>query len=73
MENKVLAVGFTIENFHQYLLGLIVYTNHSTIKHLVEKKDIKPRLIRWAPLLQEFALEIWDKKGPQNVVADYLP
>jgi hypothetical protein len=36
------------------------------------KKDAKPRLIRWILLLQEFVVEIRDKKGVENVVADHL-
>jgi len=36
------------------------------------KKDAKARLIRWILLLQEFDLEKRDKKGMENVVADYL-
>ena len=36
------------------------------------KKDAKARLIHWILLLQEFYLEIKDKKGMKNVVADHL-
>ena len=36
------------------------------------KKDAKPRLIRWVLLLQEFDLEIIDRKGVDNQVADHL-
>ena len=38
----------------------------------MEKKDDKPRLIRWVLLLQEFDLHIIDRKGVENPVADNL-
>nr|XP_009605802.1 uncharacterized protein LOC104100299 [Nicotiana tomentosiformis] len=41
-------------------------------QYLIEKKESKPCLIRWVLLLQEFYLEIRDRKGTKNQVADNL-
>ena len=73
-EKELLAVVFAFEKFRSYIVNskVIVYTDHAAIKYLLSKKDAKPRLIRWILLLQEFDVEIRDKKGVENVVADHL-
>jgi hypothetical protein len=73
-EKELLAVVFAFEKFRSYIVNskVIVYTDHAAIKYLLAKKDAKPRLICWILLLQEFDVEIRDKKGVENVVADHL-
>ncbi|KAK8933442.1 hypothetical protein KSP39_PZI015251 [Platanthera zijinensis] len=73
-EKELLAVVFAFEKFRSYLIHskVVVYTDHAAIRYLVDKKEAKPRLIRWVLLLQEFDFEIKDRRGAENPIADHL-
>ena len=74
IENELLLVVFTLNKFLAYLVGsdVLIFTNHLALKYLLTKQNPKARLIRWVLLLQEFNLQIRDKKGDKNVVFDHL-
>ena len=74
IKKEPLAVVYALDKFRAYLVGsdIVIFTDHSALKYLLTKQDAKARLIRWVLLLQEFNLQIKDKKGVENVIADYL-
>ncbi|GJY83054.1 reverse transcriptase domain-containing protein [Tanacetum coccineum] len=73
-EKEMLGVVYAFEKFRSYLImnKSIVYTDHSALKYLFNKKDAKARLLRWVLLLQEFDFKVIDTKGAENYAADHL-
>jgi len=73
-EQDLLAVVYAFEKFRAYLLGnrMMVHTDHAALRYLMAKKYVKPRLIRWVLLLQEFDFEVKDMRGCENQVVDHL-
>ena len=67
-EQELLVVVFAFEKFLSYLLctRVIVHTDHSALRYLMEKKDAKLSLIHWVLLLQEFDFEVKYRKGTEN-------
>ena len=73
-KKRFLEVVFAFEKFTPYVLGstIIVFMDHAALKYLLSKKEAKLRLIRSVLLLQEFDLEMKDKKRSKNSLADDL-
>ena len=73
-EKELLAMVYALHKFRAYMVGsdIVIFTDHSALKYLLTKQNAKARLIRWVLLLQEFNLQIKDKKVVENVVADHL-
>lgn len=73
-EKEMLVVVFAFDKFRSYIIGskVIVYTDHATFRYLIFKKESKSHLIHWVLLLQEFNIEIRDRKGTKNHVVDHL-
>lgn len=65
---------YAFDKLKSYLIGskVVISTDHVALKYLFAKKESKLRLMIWILLLQEFYLKLLDKKGCENIVADYL-
>ncbi|GKB69264.1 reverse transcriptase domain-containing protein [Tanacetum coccineum] len=73
-EKEMLAVVYAFEKFRSYLImnKSVVYTDHSALKYLFNKKDAKARLLRWVLLLHTSSREfdfkaLSDTKIRQNL------
>ena len=73
-KKKFLRVMFALKKFRSYLIGspITIYTDQASHRQLLAKKDVTTWLIKWTLLLQEFYLQIHDKKGSDNLVADHF-
>nr|GEZ03208.1 reverse transcriptase [Tanacetum cinerariifolium] len=73
-EKEMLAVVYAFEKFRSYLImhKSIIYTDHSALKYLFAKKDVKARLLRWILLHHEFDFKVIDARRAENYAADHL-
>nr|GEY04547.1 putative reverse transcriptase domain-containing protein [Tanacetum cinerariifolium] len=68
------AVVFTLKNWRHYLYGTkcIMFTDHKSLQHVLNQKELNMRQRRWLELLADYDYEIRCHPGKANVVADAL-
>ncbi|GKE24513.1 putative reverse transcriptase domain-containing protein [Tanacetum coccineum] len=68
------AVVFTLKMWRHYLYGMkcVVFTNHKSLQHILDQKELNMRQRRWLELLSDYDYEIRYHPGKANVVADAL-
>nr|GEV23877.1 putative reverse transcriptase domain-containing protein [Tanacetum cinerariifolium] len=68
------AVVFAIKIWRHYLYGTkcTVFTNHKSLQHILDQKELNMRQRRWLELLTDYDCEIRYHPGKTNVVADAL-
>nr|GEV96232.1 putative reverse transcriptase domain-containing protein [Tanacetum cinerariifolium] len=68
------AVVFALMIWRHYLYGTkcIVFTDHKSLQHILDQKELNMRQRRWLELLSEYDCEIRYHPGKANVVANAL-
>ncbi|KAI3814357.1 hypothetical protein L1987_19110 [Smallanthus sonchifolius] len=68
------AVVFALKIWRHYLYGTkcVVFTDHKSLQHIFNQKELNMRQRRWVELLNDYDCEIRYHPGKANVVADAL-
>ncbi|GJZ23094.1 putative reverse transcriptase domain-containing protein [Tanacetum coccineum] len=68
------SVVFALKIWRHYLYGTkyTVFTDHKSLQHILDQKELNMRQHRWLELLSDYNCEIRYHPGKANVVADAL-
>ncbi|GJT73417.1 putative reverse transcriptase domain-containing protein [Tanacetum coccineum] len=68
------AVVFALKTWRHYLYGTnsVIYTDHKSLQHIFDQKELKLRKRRLIELFSDYKCEIHYHPGKVNVVADAL-
>lgn len=76
IEQETLALLWALQHFEVYLgcssLPVTVFTDHNPLTFLSRMYNHNQQLMRWALIAQDYNLNIEDKKGSENILADAL-
>nr|GEU71996.1 putative reverse transcriptase domain-containing protein [Tanacetum cinerariifolium] len=68
------SMVFALKIWRHYLYGTkcIVFTDHKSLQHILDQKELNMRQLRWLELLSDYDCDIRYHSGKENVVADSL-
>nr|GEU92537.1 putative reverse transcriptase domain-containing protein [Tanacetum cinerariifolium] len=68
------AVVFALKTWRCYLYGTksVIYTDHNSLQHIFDQKDLNMRQRRWIELFSDYECEIRYHPSKAHVVADAL-
>ncbi|GJU63350.1 putative reverse transcriptase domain-containing protein [Tanacetum coccineum] len=68
------AVMFALKIWRHYLYGTkcTVFTDHKSLQHILDQKELNMRQRRWLELLSDYDCDIRYHPGKANVIADAL-
>ncbi|GKA03491.1 putative reverse transcriptase domain-containing protein [Tanacetum coccineum] len=68
------VVVFALKMWRHYLYDTkyVVFTNHKSLQHILDQKELNMRQHKWLELLSDYDCEIRYHPGKANVVADAL-
>ncbi|GJU62957.1 putative nucleotidyltransferase, ribonuclease H [Tanacetum coccineum] len=68
------AVVFALKIWRHYLYGTkcVVFTDHKSLQHILDQKDLNMRQRRWIELLSDYDCKIRYHPGKANIVVDAL-
>jgi hypothetical protein len=68
------AIVFALKIWRHYLYGMkcTIFTDHKSLQHILNQKELNMRQRRWVELLNDYECEIRYHPGKANVVADAL-
>nr|GEY74151.1 putative reverse transcriptase domain, ribonuclease H-like domain protein [Tanacetum cinerariifolium] len=68
------AVVFALKMWRHYLYGTkyVVFTDHKSLQHILDQKELNMRQQRWLELLSDYDCEIRYHPGKANVLSDAL-
>ncbi|GJS48683.1 putative reverse transcriptase domain-containing protein [Tanacetum coccineum] len=66
------AVVFSLKIWRHYLYGTkcVVFTDHKSLKHILDQKELNRRQRRWLELLSDYDCEIRYHPGKANVILE---